>query len=214
MLVFKQFGVLCVGLFASLLSSINLDVPLIYQYPEFPTGCESVATVEVLQYLGYDISVDEFIDNYVDTIEPSQINLGDFDNIFNHYFVGNPRSSSGWLCNPPVMISAVSKYFSEINETSRSPLDLTGTSFDFLLDELAEGHPVVIWMTIGYVNPTEKSNWGSTRYTPSHTVVLTGYNSSENTISIVDSIDGYVTLSYNRAKYLYDNTGKKCFVIK
>ena len=48
-----------------------LDVPYIDQNVKYPTGCESVSTVMLLQYLGYKISVDEFIENYLeqDTFE-------------------------------------------------------------------------------------------------------------------------------------------------
>ena len=42
---------------------IKIDVPYINQSEKYPTGCESVTTVMLLHYLGYDISVDDFIKN-------------------------------------------------------------------------------------------------------------------------------------------------------
>ena len=44
---------------------IKIDVPYINQSENYPTGCESVTTVMLLHYLGYNISVDDFIDNYL-----------------------------------------------------------------------------------------------------------------------------------------------------
>lgn len=214
MLVIKEYAIICIGLFSMFVNSINLDVPLIYQYPDFPTGCESVATVEMLQYFGYDITPDEFIDNYLDTISYNDSRIGSFKNIFDAYFVGNPRSTGGWMCNPSVEIRAVEKYFSEINEVNRSPVDLSGTDFNFLFDELIQGRPVVIWMTIGYVEPSEGDFWGSQYFTPSHTVVLTGFDKETNKVYICDSIKGYVELDYSLAKHLYDTVGRKCFTIK
>ena len=43
-----------------------IQVPYIDQSVKYPTGCESVSTVMLLQYLGYDISVDKFIADYLE----------------------------------------------------------------------------------------------------------------------------------------------------
>ena len=202
------------GFFTSMLGSKELDVPLIYQYPDFPTGCESVSTVEMLQYNGYSITPDEFIDNYLDTISYDDSLKVETENIFDCYFLGNPRSSHGFLCNPPVIHSAVSEYFSEINEVSKSPIDLTGTSFEFLLDEIAVGNPVVIWLTNTYAEPRERKINGSRYFTPSHTVCLSGYDLDKGIVYISDPISGYVELDIKRAKYLYDTVGRKSFTVR
>ena len=47
-------------------SSVILDVPFIDQRAKWPNGCESVSAVMALKYAGVDISVDAFIDNYLD----------------------------------------------------------------------------------------------------------------------------------------------------
>lgn len=206
--------IISLGFITSMLGRVQLEVPLIYQYPDYPTGCESVATVEMLQYLGYDIEVDEFTDNYLSTIDYKDSRISDFENVFDRYFVGNPRSSSGFSCNPAVMIDAVSRYFSELNGVVGSPVDLSGTSFKNLLDYVSDGSPVVVWLTIDYVEPTEKYLHNSKYYTPSHTVVLSGYDTDKNEVYIVDSISGYVTLNYSRAKYLYDSVGRKSFTVR
>ncbi len=39
--------------------------PFIDQRDKYPTGCESVTAVMALQYAGVDITVEEFIDNYL-----------------------------------------------------------------------------------------------------------------------------------------------------
>ena len=43
--------------------AVILDVPFIDQRIKYPTGCECVSAVMALQGLGYDISVDDFIDS-------------------------------------------------------------------------------------------------------------------------------------------------------
>ena len=44
---------------------IKIEVPYLDQSHYYPTGCESVSTVMLLQYLGYRVSVDEFIRDYL-----------------------------------------------------------------------------------------------------------------------------------------------------
>ena len=41
----------------------KIEVPYIDQSVKYPTGCESVSAVMLLKYLGYEITVDEFIKN-------------------------------------------------------------------------------------------------------------------------------------------------------
>ena len=40
---------------------VIIEAPYIDQSLRWPTGCESVSAVMLLRYLGYDITVDEFI---------------------------------------------------------------------------------------------------------------------------------------------------------
>ena len=46
-----------------------IDVPYLDQSVHYPTGCESVSAVMLLRYLGYEMSVDEFIEQYLDRQE-------------------------------------------------------------------------------------------------------------------------------------------------
>ena len=39
-----------------------ISVPYIDQTEKYPTGCESISAVMMLQYLGYDINPEQFID--------------------------------------------------------------------------------------------------------------------------------------------------------
>ena len=45
---------------------IKIDVPYIDQSVKYPTGCESVSAVMLLQYLGVSVTVDEFIEKYLE----------------------------------------------------------------------------------------------------------------------------------------------------
>ena len=43
------------------MSTKKIEVPYIDQTASWPTGCESVSSVMLLQFLGLDIGVDEFV---------------------------------------------------------------------------------------------------------------------------------------------------------
>ena len=38
---------------------VLLDVPIVNQHPEYPTGCESIALYMLLQYYGTDVTKEE-----------------------------------------------------------------------------------------------------------------------------------------------------------
>lgn len=210
-----RFGTIIIGVFSLMMNFVQLEVPLYDQTVDYKTACESVATVATLNYLGYDITIDEFLDEYLDTIGPWDSEVFNCeDNIFDHYFVGNPRTHDGWLCNPPVIVTGVERYFSDIGETERRPYDYTGVGFNFLLDEVAKGNPVIIWITHGCEN-TEPREWkGSPFFAKSHTVTLSGFDRVRGVVIITDSVDGVVEVDYNRAKNNYDFAGKRSVVIK
>ena len=42
-----------------------ISVPYIDQTEQYPTGCESISAVMMLQYLGYDITPEQFIDCFL-----------------------------------------------------------------------------------------------------------------------------------------------------
>lgn len=51
---------------SSMPGSVRLNVPYIRQDLEFPTGCEVVSATMLLHFYGFDITVDEYIDNYLE----------------------------------------------------------------------------------------------------------------------------------------------------
>lgn len=209
-----RYGTLVLGVFSLWMNSVFLDVPLYDQTVEYKTACESVATVATLNYLGYDITIDEFLDNYLAVIDPWDKEVMERDDIFDHYFVGNPRTSAGWMCNPPVIVSGVEQYFSDIGEEELRPYDYTGVGFNFLLDEVAAGHPVVIWITHGCIDSEVKSWYGNPYFAKSHTVTLSGFNRSTGTVQLTDSVDGIVEMPYIQVKNNYVFAGKRSVVIK
>ena len=110
---------------------MQIKVPYIDQSIKYPTGCESVSAVMLLQYLGYEITVDEFIKNCLECREMEVrdgILYGPDPNIS---FCGSPYDEDSFGCYAPALIKALDraagKRFSFINET--------GTPMEVLLEK-------------------------------------------------------------------------------
>lgn len=205
--------VVLLGVFSMMVSETYLDVPCYDQTVNYKTSCESMATVEVLNYLGYDITIDDFLGKYLDIVERADVVESD-GNIFDQYFVGDPHTYDGLLCNPPVIVEAVTEYFGDIGETNRLAIDRSGLCFNFLLDEVAIGRPVVLWITHGCVNSEVKEFVGNQFFAHSHTVVLSGFDRARGVVQLTDSVDGIVELPYEQVRDNYEFCGKRCVVIK
>ena len=135
---------------------IKIDVPYINQSENYPTGCESVTTVMLLHYLGYDISVDDFIENYLE--------MKDFENrdgvLYGpdpwKYFVGSPYDPDAFGCYAPVICKALEKIAGDSFEIR----DETGKDLDSLVESyLKNNMPVIIWNSINMREPIIGPEW-------------------------------------------------------
>ncbi len=163
---------------------VILDVPYIDQRSRWPNGCESVSTVMALQYAGIDISVDTFIDNYLDMSE-----LPYYDDNGQRwgyspweYFVGDPRASTGLCCYAPVIKKACDKFISSYGHSAQL---ISGGTLDSLCrDYVDKGKPVVVWATVQmkapYLNGKKWTIVGTDTVfkwtSPVHCMLLTGHD--------------------------------------
>ena len=186
------------------LSSANIDVPLIMQMPELPTGCEAVSTTMLLNNYGFSIDKSDFTSKYID------YEYHRSEDMYYKYFFGNPFSIYGSYCNPNVCSKAILKYFDELNVKELSPVDLTNKDFDYLLNLVSLDTPIAIWVTIDYIEPSVKNNeFDVTEYYPSHCVVLKGYDNLNGVVYINDPLLGDISKSYTLVKDLYNKMGKR-----
>lgn len=108
---------------------VKLDVPYIDQSVKYPTGCESVSTVMLLQYLGYSLTVDEFIEKY---LERRDFEVRDgllYGPSPDEYFCGSPYDEDSFGCYAPVICKALEKAAGDKYLIT----DETGTSMEELL---------------------------------------------------------------------------------
>ncbi|MGN0452179.1 MAG: C39 family peptidase [Ruminococcus sp.] len=154
-------------------------VPVIAQYPEYPTGCESVSAVMAMQYLGDEITVGEFVDNYLDKNGEFYFEGGKkYGPDPYRYFIGSPRSNSAFGCMAPVIEKALNKYYG-----NSFVYNTTGTALQSLCSEYIDNDiPVLVWVSIEMLEPDYVSSWyledGSEYQWPDneHCMVLVGYD--------------------------------------
>ena len=151
-----------------------IKVPYIDQTKDWPTGCECVSTVMLLQYLGYDVTVETFVDQFVET-EP-------FENVGGQllgadprvHFAGHPKDPESMGCYAPVICKAIDRYLDFQSGVSDSHMqtssgqgagekravDLTGCSMEILLKEYIDrDKPVVFWAAIDMKEPIYGPDW-------------------------------------------------------
>ena len=157
-----------------------IQVPYIDQSVKYPTGCESVSTVMLLQYLGLDITVDEFITNYLEMKEFEEKEGQLYGADPNLYFCGSPYDKDSFGCYAPVICNALEKVIGEdyevVNETDTSIEELIKNYID-------QDMPVIFWACINMREPIVGPQWKLfetgemfTWISNEHCMLLVGYD--------------------------------------
>lgn len=150
-----------------------------------PTGCESVSTVAVLQHLGIDITVDDFIHNYLPCKNFYRQDGTLYGPDPSEAFAGDPYSKNSLGCYPPVILKALENLRSDDYPGTRNLLfgNVSGSDFDTLISRYINREiPVILWSTIDlreprdgmqyYLETGELYTWTAHE----HCVVLCGYD--------------------------------------
>lgn len=190
-----------------------IDLDILYQNPELPTGCESVSLTMILKYMGFDISKTEIAKKYL-------VKSG------NNYvtgFVGNPFTSSGQGCYAPGMTSTANQFL-EANGSDKFAKNITGISLDELYDYVKRNVPVLVWTTYDYsIRYSREQKQGQIieyngiKYdwtNEEHCVVLAGYDTQKNTVTLYDPMNGIVTIDAAKYKELYEYMYSMAVVIE
>lgn len=158
----------------------KIHVPYIDQSGLYPTGCESVTTVMLLRYLGYNISVDDFIEQYLEMRDFEVRNCHLYGPDPNRYFCGTPYDDCSFGCYAPVICQALEKAIGKDYEI----LNETGTPMEQLLTRyIDQGIPVIFWACINMREPITGPQWrlSDTRelftwISNEHCMLLVGYD--------------------------------------
>lgn len=143
-----------------------IKAPYIDQTKDWPTGCECVSTVMLLQYLGFDITVEEFVDRYVEKVPFETVNGLVFGADPREHFAGSPKDPDSMGCHAPVICKALEKFFRENGESSKEMMgqvevnNLTGLPMDTLIKEYINcDMPVIFWASIDLKKTIPGPDW-------------------------------------------------------
>ena len=185
-----------------------LDAGEWIQYPELPTGCESVALTAALDCLGFDIEKTEIAENY--------LYYADEDVMYG--YVGDPFSDYGAAVYPPGLANTAN-YYLEVNDSDYRAVTTMGADMQSLFKLIDAGYPVVVWTTL-WVNEPMVTDYeyyynGETYYwyENEHCVLLCGYDLEENTVTISDPNEGIVTHDADWFEAVYDGVGRLSMTI-
>lgn len=200
-----------------------IDVDYIDQKERYPTACESVSAVMALRHGGMDISVEEFIDDWLpkgsapEDKDGSGVYVSSDPNLA---FMGNPYSENGWGCYAPVIKEALDKLLAA-KGSAREAVDLTGEDLEKLCEDyIAWGTPVIVWATAFMAEPQyglsitaeETGRWFDW-ITPEHCMVLVG--ADETHYYFNDPLAGKaVKYEKAEAERAYDGLGKQALAIR
>ena len=177
-----------------------IRAPYIDQSGAYPTGCESVSSVMLLQFLGVEITVDDFISRYLEkrAFETRDGVLYGPDP--RESFCGSPYDEASFGCYAPVIVKALNRVFGTVcrQESSSAgaldtgkPLpalfravDETGTTLPGLCrNYIDRGMPVVCWACINMREPVTGPEWklldtggDFTWISNEHCMLLVGYD--------------------------------------
>lgn len=190
-------------------SSSENGFPLINQYPNYPTGCESVALTMLLRYHGVGVSPSEVINNLRKESLPyyeSGIRYGGNPEVG---FVGNPYSNASY--------GVYEKPIAEVANFYKSGVQVRENfSFDEVLSLVQSNRPVMVWTSMGLSVPyiSESCVYRPTMETiywkaGEHAVVVVSYSGGD-TVIVADPIGGKLK-SYSKSLFeeRYNYFGRK-----
>nr|WP_288555999.1 C39 family peptidase [uncultured Mediterraneibacter sp.] len=183
------------------MSKTLISVPYIDQSVKYPTGCESVSTVMLLQFLGVSITVDEFIENDLEK-EAFETRNGElFGPDPRECFVGSPYDEESFGCYAPVIKESLEHVLGEEYRV----LNKTGTDTKELIrDYIDRGMPVIYWACINMREPIVGPEWKLkktgetfTWISNEHCMLLVGYD--EENYYFNDPYENHGVIGYPKA---------------
>lgn len=130
----------------------NINFPTFNQFPEYPTGCESVALYLLLHFYEVNVSVEDIVSNLKKGPLPYKNNgqiLGGNPEI---EFIGDPKTKYSYgVYNKPIAEVA--------NQYKNGVISKIGLDFSEILKLVESKHPVMVWTTINLSKPFISTTW-------------------------------------------------------
>lgn len=183
------------------------DFEWLSQNPELPTGCEITSLTSVLNYYGINVKKETMADDY----------LKKGDGSYYKMFLGNPRDAGSFGCMAQPIVDAANLYFKK-NNVSMKASNVSGVTFDKILEYVSQGVPMIVWNTMGMAPAYESQTLTLDRreYTwiaPEHCVVVVGYDLDNNEVYVADPMAGMVTRNLKTFEERYDSLKRQAVYV-
>lgn len=150
-------------------------VPVLPQ-DDLTACCESYACTMLLQYLGFDLTINEFVENY---LIKKPVYYGEDGKLYgpdmNAAFAGDIYF--GYGINAPAMAKCMNNYLKE-NNSQLKAYDFSGVPMEEFCEKyVLNGIPVMIWATANMDEPFVHATW------------IVDYVDENSTVEIGDTVD-------------------------
>lgn len=170
---------------------IILKVPVISQKPELLNGCEVTSVAMLLRYAGLNVGKMELSNQITkdsDALRETRTGVITHWGNPNHGFVGDMTGKTkGYAVYHSPTEQMMKRYL------GRRTLNLTGSPFEVVLDQVTNHKPVVVWTTSHFSKPAKWEIWnhGNEKIRGTleeHAVLLVGYD--PNYVYVNDPLTG------------------------
>ncbi|MBR2415054.1 MAG: Ig-like domain-containing protein [Clostridia bacterium] len=204
----------------------RMQVKLVSQLPDYPTGCEAASCAMLLGYYNYKYTTADMV-SIIPRENIRYINGYPVGPDINEKFVGDPRctytsENPGYGVFSPAVTKALQ---TAVNRKGgkETAVCITGCSYNELLGYLADGYPVIVWSTYNMNVPSTVNEWyidrGNGKYEyfsyprGTHVTVLCGYDGSK--IYMMDPYDNAcLSFSSSTFKARWDLLGNQGVILK
>lgn len=161
-----------------------IKITPVCQYPDYPAGCESVAAVMNLNYLGFNITNKKFIDGFLPIgVAPYKINNKWYSSDPNESFLGDPASEKGWGIWAKGLNTAIQRYLDTQSKNATVSYTYSETLGSLCEKYILNDIPVLVWVTANMKEPYENisptiigTNKTFTWISPNHCMLLVGFD--------------------------------------
>ncbi len=193
-----------------------LTVQNIQQTPELAAGCEVTAASIILNYTGFPVSkcgLLKYLPQNNTFTTKGGVKYG--PNPWTT-FVGKPDTDR-YGCYAPVIVKTINSYLSQLGNKKGDHMaaDISGAPIESLYENIDNGTPVIVWVTIGMQEPVLSDSWFLSDTNQSfqwiqkeHCMVLIGYDSTK--AYFCDPLSKDNVVSYN--KDLFEERYREMFM--
>ncbi|MGN0558669.1 MAG: C39 family peptidase [Acutalibacteraceae bacterium] len=197
------------------------SVPMIYQYPQLPTGCEATAAAMLLQAYGYDADK-EAVADALPKADFEQYNGEEYAPHPDCAFIGDPYSDEGYGALSGATAEAMQSII-DSRSGSHYAVCLDNADETQILSLIDKGIPICIWATIRMLELVDTGGWyikdGET-YTDEyyqwpgneHCMVLVSYD--EYYVTVHDPLTGVQEYDRELFFYRYEQLGRHAIALK